>query len=160
MTSGAHARLDLPDFPWDSLAAAARFASEYPGGAVDLSVGTPVDPVPEVLREAMASASASPGYPATHGTPELRQAAVASLARRYGVPGVRAEAVLPTVGSKELVAWLPTLLGLGPGDVIALPELAYPTYEIGARLAGATAVRLADTEPAAPGTRLRWLNSP
>ncbi|MFY9805930.1 MAG: succinyldiaminopimelate transaminase, partial [Pseudonocardiaceae bacterium] len=97
MTSGAHARLDLPDFPWDSLAAAARFASEYPGGAVDLSVGTPVDPVPEVLREAMASASALPGYPATHGTPELRQAAVASLARRYGVPGVRAEAVLPTV---------------------------------------------------------------
>ncbi|MGB8961340.1 MAG: succinyldiaminopimelate transaminase [Pseudonocardiaceae bacterium] len=160
MTSGAHARLDLPDFPWDSLAAAARFASEYPGGAVDLSVGTPVDPVPEVLREAMASASASPGYPATHGTPELRQAAVASLARRYGVPGVRAEAVLPTVGSKELVAWLPTLLGLGPGDVVALPELAYPTYEIGARLAGATAVRLADTDPAAPGTRLRWLNSP
>jgi succinyldiaminopimelate transaminase len=58
------------------------------------------------------------------------------------------------------VAWLPTLLGLGPGDVVALPELAYPTYEVGARLAGATAVRLADSEPAAPGTRLRWLNSP
>jgi len=64
------------------------------------------------------------------------------------------------MGSKELVAWLPTLLGLGPGDVVALPELAYPTYEVGARLAGATAVRLADHEPAAPGTRLRWLNSP
>ena len=73
---------------------------------------------------------------------------------------MQAEAVLPTVGSKELVAWLPTLLGLGPGDVVALPELAYPTYEVGARLAGATAVRLADDEPATPGTRLRWLNSP
>ncbi|MGH3511489.1 MAG: succinyldiaminopimelate transaminase [Pseudonocardiaceae bacterium] len=160
MTSGARARLDLPDFPWDSLAAAARLASEYPGGTVDLSVGTPVDPVAEVLREALASGSALPGYPATHGTPELRQVAVAALARRYGVTGVPPDAVLPTVGSKELVAWLPTLLGLGPGDVVALPELAYPTYEIGARLAGATAVRLADTEPAAPGTRLRWLNSP
>lgn len=153
-------RLDLPDFPWDSLAGATRLASEYPGGAVDLSVGTPVDPVPDVLREALTSASALPGYPATHGTPELRQVAVAALARRYGVTGVPPDAVLPTVGSKELVAWLPTLLGLGPGDVVALPELAYPTYEIGARLAGATAVRLADTEPAAPGTRLRWLNSP
>jgi succinyldiaminopimelate transaminase len=160
MILGARARLDLPDFPWDSLAAVAQRAGEYSGGVVDLSVGTPVDPVPEVLRQALASASALPGYPATHGTPELRQAAVAALARRYGITGVPAEAVLPTVGSKELVAWLPTLLGLGPGDVVALPELAYPTYEIGARLAGATAVRLADTQPAAPGTRLRWLNSP
>ncbi|MFZ0119791.1 MAG: succinyldiaminopimelate transaminase [Pseudonocardiaceae bacterium] len=160
MTSGARARLDLPDFPWDSLAGAARLAGEYPGGAVDLSVGTPVDPVPEVLRKALASASELPGYPATHGTSELRRAVVAALARRHGVTGVPADAVLPTVGSKELVAWLPTLLGLGPGDVVALPELAYPTYEIGARLAGATAVRLANAQPAAPGTRLRWLNSP
>jgi succinyldiaminopimelate transaminase len=127
---------------------------------VDLSVGTPVDPVPDVLRRALFSASAQPGYPATHGTAELRQAAVDALARRYGVPGVPVEAVLPTVGSKELVAWLPTLLGLGPGDLVGLPELAYPTYEVGARLAGATAVRLADDQPAPLGTRLRWLNSP
>lgn len=154
------ARLDLPAFPWDSLADAARRAGEHPGGAVDLSVGTPVDPVPDVLRTALQSASALPGYPAAHGTPELRQAAVQALARRYDVVGVPAEAVLPTVGSKELVAWLPTLLGLGPGDLVALPELAYPTYEVGARLAGATPVRLADDEPAPPGTRLRWLNSP
>lgn len=160
VTRPGAARLDLPAFPWDSLAGAARRAAEYPGGAVDLSVGTPVDPVSEVLRQALLSASAQPGYPATHGTPELRQAAVDALARRYRVPGVPAEAVLPTVGSKELVAWLPTLLGLGPGDLVGLPELAYPTYEIGARLAGATPVRLAGDEPAPAGTRLRWLNSP
>jgi succinyldiaminopimelate transaminase len=153
-------RLDFPGFPWDRLAGAARRASQYPGGAVDLSVGTPVDPVPDVLRQALQSASALPGYPATHGTPELREAVVEALARRYDVPGVAPEAVLPTVGSKELVAWLPTLLGLGVGDLVALPELAYPTYEVGARLAGATPVRLADDEPAPPGTRLRWLNSP
>lgn len=159
MNPGA-ARLDLPDFPWDSLNGAIRLAAQYPGGAVDLSVGTPVDPVPDVVRAALESVSALPGYPSTHGTPELREAAVAALERRYGVTGVPAEAVLPTVGSKELVAWLPTLLGLGSGDVVALPELAYPTYEVGARLAGATAMRLADGEPAAPGTRLRWLNSP
>jgi succinyldiaminopimelate transaminase len=154
------ARPDLPAFPWDSLAGAASRAAEYPGGVVDLSVGTPVDPVPDVLREALQSASALPGYPATHGTAELRQAIVQALTRRHDVRGVPTEAVLPTVGSKELVAWLPTLLGLGPGDLVALPELAYPTYEVGARLAGATPMRLADDEPARPGTRLRWLNSP
>jgi succinyldiaminopimelate transaminase len=159
MTLGA-ARLNLPDFPWDSLDGAVRRAARHPGGAVDLSVGTPVDPVPDVVQAALQSVSALPGYPATHGTPELREAAVAALTRRYGVTGVPAGAVLPTVGSKELVAWLPTLLGLGPGDVVALPELAYPTYEVGARLAGATPVRLADDEPATPGTRLRWVNSP
>ena len=159
MTLGA-ARLNLPDFPWDSLDGAVRRAARHPGGVVDLSVGTPVDPVPDVVQAGLQSVSALPGYPATHGTPELREAAVAALARRYGVTGVPAEAVLPTVGSKELVAWLPTLLGLGPGDVVALPDLAYPTYEVGARLAGATPVRLADHEPATPGTRLRWLNSP
>ena len=153
-------RLDLPTFPWDSLAGAGERAKQYPGGVVDLSVATPVDPVPEVMRSALQAASALPGYPAAHGTPELRQAAVTALARRYQVSGVSQEAVLPTVGSKELVAWLPTLLGLGPGDLVAIPELAYPTYEVGARLAGATAVRLANEEPAAPGTRLRWLNSP
>lgn len=159
MIPGA-ARLDLPGFPWDSLDGAARRAAEHPGGVVDLSVGTPVDPVPDVVRAALASASALPGYPATHGTAELRSAIVGALERRYGVTGVCDEAVLPTVGSKELVAWLPTLLGLGPGDLVALPELAYPTYEVGARLAGATPVRLADGAAAPPGTRLRWLNSP
>jgi succinyldiaminopimelate transaminase len=152
--------LELPAFPWDSLAGAARRAAQYPGGVVDLSVGTPVDPVSEVLRDALQSASALPGYPATHGTLELRQAVVAALARRFGVTGVPVDAVLPTVGSKELVAWLPTLLGIGPGDVVALPKLAYPTYEVGARLAGATAVRVADDQPVPERTRLRWLNSP
>lgn len=159
MTLGA-ARLDLPGFPWDSLGAAARRAAEHTGGAVDLSVGTPVDPVPDVVRAALQSASDLPGYPATHGTRELREAVTGAMHRRFGVPDLPTEAVLPTVGSKELVAWLPTLLGLGPGDVVALPELAYPTYEVGARLAGAAAVRLAEHEPAPEGTRLRWMNSP
>ncbi len=159
MIPGA-ARLDLPDFPWDSLAGAARRAARHPGGAVDLSVGTPVDPVPYVVQAALRSVAELPGYPATHGTPELREAVTGAMARRYDVTGVPAEAVLPTVGSKELVAWLPTLLGLGAGDIVALPELAYPTYEVGARLAGATAVRVAEGEPAPAGTRLRWLNSP
>lgn len=152
--------LALPSFPWDSLSAAVSRAAAHSGGPVDLSVGTPVDPVPQTVRTALAAAAHEPGYPATHGTEALRGAIVSALARRHGVDGTDPAATLPTIGSKELVAWLPTLLGLGEGDVVALPRLAYPTYEVGARLAGAAAVRLDDDEPAPPGTRLRWLNSP
>ncbi len=85
------------------------------------------------------------------------------FARRRGVPGVDPDGVLPTVGSKELVAWLPTLLGLGPGDLVVHPEVAYPTYDVGARLAGATPVPADGTAqlgPAASRVRLVWVNSP
>jgi succinyldiaminopimelate transaminase len=149
----------LPDFPWDSLADHAAKARAHPGGVVDLSIGTPVDPVPPLIREALSTVADQPGYPTTHGTPALREAAAGALRRRHGVE-VEPGAVLPTIGSKELVAWLPTLLGLGPGDVVAIPALAYPTYEVGVKLAGATLVRLADGEPPPVGTRLVWLNSP
>ncbi|EIE97641.1 succinyldiaminopimelate transaminase [Saccharomonospora glauca] len=151
----------LPDFPWDSLAEHAATARSHPDGIVDLSVGTPVDPVPESIRAALASVSDIPGYPTTHGTAALREAAVDALRRRHGVTGVEPEAVLPTIGSKELVAWLPTLLGVGAGDTVVIPELAYPTYEVGALLAGATVVRadgLTALGPARP--KLLWLNSP
>ncbi|MGV9300664.1 succinyldiaminopimelate transaminase [Amycolatopsis sp. NPDC003676] len=151
----------LPDFPWDSLAEVKARAQAHPGGIVDLSVGTPVDPVPDSIRAALASVSEIPGYPTTHGTPELREAAVAALRRRYGITGVEPDAVLPTIGSKEAVAWLPRLLGFGPGDVVVIPELAYPTYEVGALLAGAEVVRadgLTQLGPRRPA--MIWLNSP
>jgi succinyldiaminopimelate transaminase len=158
-TGGRHLPA-LPDFPWDSLAAETATARSHPDGVVDLSVGTPVDPVPDVVAEALRAAWNSPGYPQTWGTPRLRSAAVEALGRRYGVAGVVPDAVLPTIGSKELVAWLPTLLGLGAGDVVAIPDLAYPTYEVGALLAGASVVRVADDDPLPDGARLVWLNSP
>ncbi|WP_409466715.1 succinyldiaminopimelate transaminase [Amycolatopsis sp. GA6-003] len=151
----------LPDFPWDSLAEVKARAQAHPGGIVDLSVGTPVDPVPDSIRAALASVSEIPGYPATHGTPELREAAVTAVRRRYGITGVEPDAVLPTIGSKEAVAWLPRLLGFGPGDVVVIPELAYPTYEVGALLAGAEVVRadgLTQLGPRRPA--MIWLNSP
>jgi succinyldiaminopimelate transaminase len=153
--------LQLPDFPWDSLAEAKARARSHPDGIVDLSVGTPVDPVPAPIREALASVSEIPGYPATHGTPELRAAVVGALLRRHGIDGLDEQAVLPTIGSKELVAWLPRLLGVGPGDVVVIPELAYPTYEVGALLAGAS-VRRADglTQLGPERPKLIWLNSP
>ncbi len=153
----------LPDFPWDALAPAAARAAEHPGGVVDLSVGTPVDPTPDVVQRALAGAADAPGYPTTAGTRVLREAIVAHLARRRGVVGLEPDAVMPTIGSKELVAWLPTLLGLGPGDVVVLPAPAYPTYDIGARLAGARPLPLPAGQvpgPAAGAVALVWVNSP
>jgi len=155
----------LPDFPWDSLAPYKERASSVAGGLVDLSVGTPVDPTPAVVQEALRSASDAHGYPQTWGTPALREAVAAWFARRRGTPDVDPDGVLPTIGSKELVAWLPTLLGLGPGDLVGFPGIAYPTYDVGARLAGATPQvvdGLAALGPLTPSTtpKLLWLNSP
>ncbi|MBI5161363.1 MAG: succinyldiaminopimelate transaminase [Micrococcales bacterium] len=152
--------LDLPDFPWDELAAPARTAREHPDGIVDLSVGSPVDPTPEVVRVALAAATDAHGYPATAGTPALREAIVAWFARRRGVTDLTVEDVLPTIGSKEIVALLPTLLGLGAEDVIVRPTLAYPTYAVGAALAGARSVAADDPDDWPEGTRLVWLNTP
>jgi succinyldiaminopimelate transaminase len=147
----------LPDFPWDRLAPASARARAHPGGIVDLSVGTPVDPTPTVAREALTAAGDAPGYPFTAGTPALREAMTRWAVRRLGAPSD--VGVLPTIGSKELVGLLPSLLGLGAGDTVVHPVLAYPTYEVGALLAGA--VPLASDEPsAAAGARLVWLNSP
>ncbi|MGY2003602.1 succinyldiaminopimelate transaminase [Blastococcus sp. SYSU DS1024] len=155
----------LPDFPWDSLTGARARAALHPGGVVDLSVGTPVDGTPAVLREALAGAADAPGYPTALGTARLRTAAADWLRRRLGVhvadPLGAQPSLIPTVGSKELVALLPTLLGLSGGaSTVVVPEVAYPTYEVGAVLAG-LAVRRSDTPPAdAAGISLVWLNSP
>ena len=111
-------------------------------------------------RGARRPAADEPGYPTTHGTPALRDARSRALERRFGV-AVEPAAVLPTIGSKELVAWLPTLLGLGAGDPVVIPELAYPTYEVGARLAGAAYLRADATTALGPArAALIWLNSP
>jgi succinyldiaminopimelate transaminase len=136
-------------------------ARAHPGGVVDLSIGTPVDPTPALVRAALAAASDAPGYPQTAGTAEVREAAAGYLARRHGVTGLDPAAVLPTIGSKELVALLPTLLGLGPGGRVALPDLAYPSYDAGARLAGAEAVRSDGLTGLGQGrVGLLWVNSP
>jgi succinyldiaminopimelate transaminase len=151
----------LPDFPWDSLADARRRAEAHPDGLVDLSVGTPVDPTPPVIARALSDASNAPGYPTTHGTSALRESIAGWFARRRGVPDLDPQAVLPTLGSKELVALLPALLGLGAGDVVVHPRIAYPTYDVGARLTGATPVPADATTALGPGrARLVWLNSP
>jgi succinyldiaminopimelate transaminase len=157
-------RAPLPEFPWDRLVPYAERARAYPDGIVDLSVGTPVDPTPAVVQDALRAAADAPGYPLTAGTVAVREAASGWLQRRLGVT-CPPEQVLPTVGSKELVALLPSLLGLG-GRVL-FPDLAYPTYDIGARLAGCDPVPvrtvdgLVDVDALDPdGAVLLWVNYP
>lgn len=151
----------LPDFPWDHLAAYAERARAHPHGVVDLSVGTPVDSTPDVVQSAMAQATDAPGYPLTVGRVDTRRACVDWLARRFGVTGLPVEGVLPVIGSKELIATLPTHLGVGRGDLVVYPELAYPTYEVGAALAGARAVATDSLTSLGPeAVTIVWVNSP
>ncbi|KOT40976.1 N-succinyldiaminopimelate aminotransferase [Streptomyces rimosus subsp. rimosus] len=151
----------LPVFPWDRLEPYKATAAAHADGIVDLSVGTPVDPVPALVQKALTDAADSPGYPTVWGTAALRDALTGWAERRLGATGLAHTNVLPVVGSKELVAWLPTQLGLGAGDRVAYPRLAYPTYEVGARLAGAEPVVYDDPWELDPaGLKLLWLNSP
>ncbi|WP_328300638.1 succinyldiaminopimelate transaminase [Streptomyces sp. NBC_00435] len=152
----------LPVFPWDKLEPYKATAAAHADGIVDLSVGTPVDPVPELVQRALIEAADSPGYPTVWGTAALRDAITGWVRGRLGASAAGHRNVLPVVGSKELVAWLPTQLGLGAGDQVAYPRLAYPTYEVGARLCGAEPVvyddPTTDLDPAR--VKLLWLNSP
>lgn len=157
----------LPDFPWDSLVPFKERAITH--GLIDLSIGTPVDPVPQLIQDALSAAADAHGYPATYGTPALRDAIAGWLHRVLGIDA-NPDAVLPTIGSKELVAHLPFQLGIGTQDVVAIPAIAYPTYDVGAKLAGAHVVTAdgvdeleaarARAEAAGRELSLVWLNSP
>ena len=156
--------LTLPDYPWDTLAPYRKLAAEHPDGVVDLSIGTPVDPTPAVIQDALRAAADAPGYPGTHGTPALREAIADWYVRRRRTVDLQPQDIMPTIGSKELVAWLPLFLGLGPGDIMVRPLVAYPTYDIGAILVGAEPVAadsLRDlTDEQRSRVKLVWTNSP
>lgn len=133
---------------------------------VDLSVGTPVDVVPEIIQEALRSHTNTPGYPTTIGTTELRTAALGWLDRTLGAKELNLRQVIPTLGSKELIAWLPTILDLDTSLHIAIPAISYPTYEVGAIIAGHPVFRynsiqeLIDVSATKIKFGLIWLNSP
>ena len=150
----------LPDFPWNALTPYVEMANAHPDGVVDLSVGTPVDPTPDFVRRALETASDAHGYPVTAGSPRLRESMAGWLDRRLGVQ-VDSGDVLPVIGSKEFVAWLPTMLGLGASDTVVIPELAYPTYAVGVEIAGARIVRADSTMAMGPApVAMVWINSP
>jgi len=152
--------LELPDFPWDALVPFAERARAHPDGIIDLSVGSPVDPTPQVIRTALVAATDAHAYPATAGSTELRGAIVDWYSRRRGVSDLHPHEVLPTIGSKELIALLPLMLGLGPDDVVVHPSVAYPSYAIGAALVGAHVLASDDPAEWPDNTRLVWTNSP
>lgn len=152
----------LPDFPWDLLIPAKQRAAAHPDGLIDLSMGTPVDDVPGTVQAALIEAVNAPGYPETRGTPQFRQAVAHWLATECEVSNLTADAVIPTIGLKEAVSLLPMLLGLGPGDTVVVPDLAYPTYEVGALAVGARVRRTDDVSEwqADESVALVWVNSP
>lgn len=152
----------LPDFPWDTIAAARDRARAHPDGICDLSVGTPVDPVPARALAALGDAAFGwAGYPTVWGTPALRAAMRTYLESRWQSLPLADENVLPVVGTKELVAHLPLQLGLGAGDTVVIPQTAYPTYAVGALVAGARVHATDDpAEAAALQPGLIWINSP
>jgi succinyldiaminopimelate transaminase len=120
-----------------------------------LSQGTPVDATPEFIQSVLRESSNSPSYPVTAGTPELR-AAITSWAKSK-LKATGDFDVLPLIGSKELVAWLPTLLH---SKSVNFPEIAYPTYRVGAILAGARQAAVAISPEKWPQADLTWVNSP
>lgn len=161
------AKRALPEFPWDQLLPYKERAATH--GLIDLSIGTPVDSTPQVIQDALRNAADAPGYPTVWGISALRNAAANWMHRCLGV-SISPDAILPTIGSKELVAMLPFQFGLSARDVVAIPAVAYPTYDVGARLAGASVV-LADgleqleeqrqrVEATGRHLAMVWLNSP
>ena len=152
--------VQLPDFPWDALEPFQARARAHPDGMIDLSVGSPVDPTPEAVQRALAQATDAHGYPATMGSAALREALLGWLVRRRGAVNATVANVIPTIGSKELIALLPLLLGVRAGQVVVVPTIAYPTYAIGAELVGARIVRADDPAQWPEDTALAYLNSP
>ena len=150
----------LPEYPWAQLKPFAATAGEHPGGLVDLSVGSPVDPTPKIIRDALEFASNSPGYPATGGSSEFKAAVVEWFDRRRGVSGLTVDQVMPSIGSKELISFLPLMLGLGKGDAVVQPRVAYTAYVVGAALVGAEIVSEDNPQLWPENTKLVFINSP
>lgn len=147
--------MKLPDFPWDALAPFGEKARTHPSGFIDLSQGTPVDPTPEFIQAAFRAASNSPSYPVTAGTPELRESITNWAKSELGATGDFG--VLPLIGSKELVAWLPNIL---QSSQVLYPEIAYPTYLVGSMIAKTKATPVGFDATSWPKADLAWVNSP
>ena len=147
--------MKLPDFPWDALAPYGDKAKAHPSGFIDLSQGTPVDATPEFIQSAFKAASNSPSYPVTTGTPELREAITKWAREQLGATGDFG--VLPLIGSKELVAWLPTIL---ESTHVLYPEVAYPTYLVGSMIAKTKSSTVDFDANTWPDADLAWVNTP
>ncbi len=130
-----------PPYPYDRLTELQAVAAAWPGGCVDLSVGTPSDAPPDAVVQAMAASGSERSYPFSVGTAAFREAAAGWMQRRLGVT-VPAGQLGACIGTKELVAGLPHWLKLRSPqrDTVLYPAVSYPSYEMGATLAGCRAV--------------------
>ncbi len=161
-----------PPYPYDRLDGLAAVCAEHPGGIVDLSVGTPCDPPSPAVVAALSSSNSERGYPPSIGTVALRTAMQRWIGDRFSVD-VPVDHIAACVGTKEFVATTPHYLRLRTPtrNVVLHPAVAYPTYEMGAVLAGCRAVAVAmrpdggidldSIEPAdAANAVMLWVNSP
>jgi succinyldiaminopimelate transaminase len=132
---------DPPPYPYDRLDAYQKLASAHEGGIVDLSIGTPCDPPPQTVLDAMATSNSERGYPASIGSEALRRSIARWMGRRFGVD-VPVSRIAACIGTKEFVATTPQFMKLRrPNrDTVLYPAVAYPTYEMGAILAGLRAI--------------------
>jgi succinyldiaminopimelate transaminase len=140
-----------PPYPYDRLDELKPVAEALPGGLVDLSIGTPTDPPPPAVVAALAESSAERGYPPSIGSAAFREAAAGWLRRRLGVPVDPGTELAASIGTKEFVTGTPALLKLRTPDrdTVLHPQVAYPSYDMGATLAGCRAVAI---PPKADGT--------
>jgi succinyldiaminopimelate transaminase len=161
-----------PPYPYDRLTELRQLADAHDGGCVDLSIGTPTDPPPPEVVRALAGSGAERGYPPSIGTAAYREAAAGWLRRRLGVE-IDPSHLAACIGTKELVAGLPHWLRLRSPerDTVLYPAVSYPTYEMGAVLAGARPVPvpvdegfrldLSSVDPADAARALcLWVNTP
>lgn len=135
------AGFEPPPYPYDRLDAIKHLADHHDGGIVDLSIGTPCDPPHRSVVRALATSDTERGYPPSIGTPVLREAISQWFDRRLGVD-VEPQHLAVAVGTKEFVVGAPHWLRLrNPGrDTVLYPEISYPSYAMGATLAGCRAV--------------------
>lgn len=161
-----------PPYPYDRLDRLRPLSEAHDGGTVDLSIGTPFDPPPASVLEALAASGSERSYPPSIGTVAFREAARRWMRRRFDLE-VPAAQIGATIGSKEFVATLPQWMQLrDPSrDTVLYPAISYPSYEMGAILAGCRPVPvralpdgrmdLGSIEPADAGRALLlWVNSP
>ena len=155
-----------PPYPYERLDEISALAARHEGGAIDLSIGTPCDPPPPAVIAALADAGPARGYPPSIGTPAFRQAAADWISRRLGASVDPAAELAACVGTKEFVASTPQYLRLRSPerDTVLYPAISYPTYEMGATLAGLRAVpyqSLTDIDDSdAERALCLWVNSP
>jgi succinyldiaminopimelate transaminase len=155
-----------PPYPYERLGEISEIAAKHNGGAVDLSIGTPCDPPPPAVLAALSAGDSARGYPPSIGTPAFRRAAAAWVERRLGATIDPDTEVAAAVGTKEFVASVPQYLKLRTParDTVLYPAISYPTYEMGAILAGCRAVpysRLGEIADAdAERALCVWVNSP